>query len=363
MMKLSDLINKDNNNLDIFRLIAALMVIYGHAYAISPQEGKSDFILNWIGFDYSGSLAVKIFFFLSGLVVTNSLMANKSVVKFFISRIFRIWPALIVTLVVSSFLLGPLITKNNISDYFSSKEVYSYIYNNVLLRTQFSLPGLFSENHNHVVNGSLWTIPYEVGAYLILISLFMLGVMKSRAFASLLFVLIVVEPLLGNNLIFTWIPSANREISMLAPCFAFGAMLAIWKDKITINLYSFLGVWLLFYFFRSSPVSFYFLYVAVFISIVYLSSIPALVRAKLPFDISYGVYLWAWPVQQMVAQFFHGQGVLANQIVSSVIAIILGVLSWYLVEKKFIRVGARLGRRLSDKYHAPIQYSQTVKEK
>ena len=64
-MRLSDLLQRDNNNLDIFRLIAAALVIYGHAYAIAPQEGHSDVLARLLGYDYSGSLAVKLFFFLS----------------------------------------------------------------------------------------------------------------------------------------------------------------------------------------------------------------------------------------------------------------------------------------------------------
>jgi peptidoglycan/LPS O-acetylase OafA/YrhL len=65
-MKLSEILNKQANNLDIFRILASCMVIYGHAYSLSPQVGKVDITASLLGFDYSGSLAVKIFFFLTG---------------------------------------------------------------------------------------------------------------------------------------------------------------------------------------------------------------------------------------------------------------------------------------------------------
>ncbi|EBO0298771.1 acyltransferase, partial [Salmonella enterica] len=78
-MLLSSYLKRDNNNLDLVRIIAACMVIYGHAYAISPQVGKDDIIHQLIGFDYSGSLAVKIFFFVSGLVVTNSFFSKRNI--------------------------------------------------------------------------------------------------------------------------------------------------------------------------------------------------------------------------------------------------------------------------------------------
>lgn len=87
-MKLSELLKKENNNLDVFRLVAACMVIYGHAYAVVPQAGYVDVVARLLGHDYSGSLAVKIFFFLSGLVVTNSLLHKRDVLHFAIARFF-----------------------------------------------------------------------------------------------------------------------------------------------------------------------------------------------------------------------------------------------------------------------------------
>ena len=81
-MLLSNVLKKENNNLDIFRVVAAVMVIYGHAYALLPIDGQKDIVGRLLVFDYSGSLAVKIFFFLSGLVVTNSLIEKKDVRQF-----------------------------------------------------------------------------------------------------------------------------------------------------------------------------------------------------------------------------------------------------------------------------------------
>ncbi len=125
-MKLSELLKKENNNLDIFRLIAACMVVYGHAYAIAPEAGQTDLIGRMLGYDYSGSLAVKIFFFLSGLVVTNSLLQKRSVSQFVISRFFRIWPGLIAVVVVTSLVLVPLITELPITEYFTRGQTYRY---------------------------------------------------------------------------------------------------------------------------------------------------------------------------------------------------------------------------------------------
>ncbi len=86
-MKLSEYLIKENNNLDLIRVLAAIAVIVGHSYALAPAEGNVDLIGKLFGVIYSGSLAVSIFFFISGLVVTNSLLKKKSALEFIISRV------------------------------------------------------------------------------------------------------------------------------------------------------------------------------------------------------------------------------------------------------------------------------------
>lgn len=145
-MQLSDILKKENNNLDIFRVFAAIMVIYGHAYAIVPSKDQRDPIGQLLGFDYSGSLAVKIFFFLSGLVVTNSLIEKKDIWQFIVSRFLRIWPALTAVFLSTALILGPILSTHSPSDYFSNPLVYEYILRGLILDIRYDLPGLFSNN-------------------------------------------------------------------------------------------------------------------------------------------------------------------------------------------------------------------------
>lgn len=347
-MLLSDILKKENNNLDIFRLFAALMVIYGHAFAIIPNAGGIDIVSKIVGIDYSGSLAVKIFFFLSGLVVTNSLITRKKLVTFFVSRFFRIWPALIFTIFVSAIVLGPISSNTSAGEYFSNSQVAKYIYSNLLLKTNYELPGVFHDNHMKAVNGSLWTIPFEVAAYFILASLFMLKALNSKYIATGVFILIVIDTLAGNVILFTWLP-ANNEIKYLAPCFALGALLSVWKDKIQIDISVVIGAIFLWLMFRGSQNSALFLYPATFVTILYLSSTKFALSKKLPIDISYGVYLWGWPVQQVMAHTFPDSGVVFNQVSSIAIACALGYISWVLIEKRSISLGSRLAKTIEAK--------------
>ena len=350
-MLLQEILNKEKNNLDIFRVIAALMVIYGHAYAILPSTGPGDLLGGFIGFDYSGSLAVKIFFFLSGLVVTNSLLTKRHLARFLVARFFRIWPALAFTLLVSAFLLGPLLSEQFPAEYFSNKKVLAYFYKGLSMNIKYELPGVFEDNALRAVNGSLWSIPHEVFAYLTLAALLVLGLLKPR-FRLLtipIFILILIDPLLENPVIFTWLP-ANPEIRLLAPCFAFGALLAIWKDKVDIGWTPCLAAWIAFLLLKQSCCNFYLFYLALFMSIIQLSSQEVLVRLKPTADISYGIYLWGWPVQQILVLFFVDYGIRFNQISAIFISVVMGFLSWYLIERRSIEYGSHLARKIPSRW-------------
>jgi peptidoglycan/LPS O-acetylase OafA/YrhL len=347
-MKLSEILNKDSNNIDIFRVIAACMVIYGHAYALAPELGQSDFIGRHLGFDYSGSLAVKIFFFLSGLVLTNSLLLKRDPTSFIVSRFFRIWPAFTFVIIASAFLIGPIMTTYTINEYFNNILTYDYILKNLFMHINFELPGVFTNNtYGNAINGSIWTLPYEIAAYIVLLSLFMIGIFTNKKIATFIFILILLDPLLGNKIALTWLPQVS-EITLLAPCFAFGSILAIYKNEIEINITVLIGVWLLYYSFNASTYSFYFFYLALFISILFISSLSWVIKMRPKADISYGIYLWGWPVQQIISILYKEQGVVFNQSSSILISILLGFISWYLIEKRSMAYGVIVQKRLGN---------------
>lgn len=343
-MKLATLLERDNNNLDIFRLLAACLVIYGHAYAIAPQPGQSDAIGRWLGFDYSGSLAVKVFFFLSGLVVANSLLTKRSVRHFWIGRFFRIWPGLLAVLLLCALVLGPWVSALPVQDYFAQPQTYKYVLRNALMRVDYTLPGVFLANpHPGAVNGSLWSIPHEVAAYIGLLALFMVGVLRSHWLAWAIFAVLLLDPLVGNAWLFTW-RAPNAEIDFLLPCFAAGALLALYKDKVQVCGYTALGLVLLYGLLRSSAHAMLFFYAALFATILVLAGQPWLVRWRLPVDVSYGVYLWGFPVQQTLVHLMPDQGTRLNQVVAMAVALVLGWVSWHAVEKHGVAWGRRWQR-------------------
>jgi peptidoglycan/LPS O-acetylase OafA/YrhL len=338
----NDLLRRENNNLDLFRIAAALLVIVGHSYILFPSVGEIDQIKNFTGFTYSGALAVKIFFFISGLVVTNSIIKSKSFIHFTVSRIFRIFPALIFICLLTAFVIGPFLTSLPLSNYFNTGQPLFYFKNNILLKTEYFIPDLFHANkYPNVVNGALWSLPEEVGCYLFLLAIFSIGILKNKWAASIVFGLLIIDLILPHR-IFTYWKSDNPEIALLPACFAIGAILAINKDKLTTNFLQTIGLSLLTFILWGTRFTELVFCFTIFSLIINLSATEIVKRFKIKNDVSYGIYLWGFLVQQIVQHFIVDQTVYLKMVISVVIAVGIACISWFLIEKRFINYGRLL---------------------
>ena len=193
-MKISEFLNKENNNLDLARILLACLVIIGHSKVLNGTGGYwIDPIEHFFGFTYSGAFAVKLFLFISGLVVANSYFNKRSPVYFIVSRIFRILPALLFVLLVTVFIFGPLLTKYTASDYFSQLNNFAYIWHNIVFYSDYYLPGVFTDNlYPDIVNGSLWSLRYEVGCYAVLLLLLLILGNRNKKYFIIPILLIIM---------------------------------------------------------------------------------------------------------------------------------------------------------------------------
>ena len=335
-----------SNNFDLLRLMAALTVIYGHSFALAPAPGFDDSLYVLTG-HHSAALAVKFFFFLSGLLVTDSLLTRQSALQFFVARFFRIWPALAFVLLASVFVIGPIATSLDLATYFTNSQTFLYFKHQILMQTwgtqslgYYNLPGVFEENYyKYNVNASLWSLVAEVFAYLILAALFLVGLLEKRL-ASILIILIILDSILPTRIIFTALPIGNEDFSYLPFCFASGAFFALYKIQITIDASLPLGFALLAYLFKDNLGGTHTFFLTSFTLALYLATRRWTVQnIRLPFDVSYGTFLWGFPIQQLLSKFLPNLTGGAHVIVASVLAILAGTISWLLVEKRFIAIG------------------------
>lgn len=348
-MTLASVLSRRNNNISLIRLLAATAVIYGHSLSIIPNHNNYDFLPRIIGIN-SAERGVKIFFFLSGLLVVNSIISDKNVYSYVIKRVMRLWPALAFVIFGTAFVIGPICSKLSISEYFINIGVYDYVrkmmffkiwgYNNI------GLPGVFENNRiPGVANAPLWTLAVEVFAYIFILSLYLIGAFRRRI-AIILFLIFIADALMPGRLIFWWLPKDSPDFAYIPFCFAIGGLLAIYKDKLVINFSVVAGFIILSCLLKGWAYYTYLFYTTMFLAALWFSALPMIINLPNIPDISYGVYLWGWPVQQAIVSMFPSMNYWASLVSTYVIVCGIAFISWYLIEQPSIDLGRRLAKRL-----------------
>ena len=342
VLRLEAVLERKANNFDLVRLLCAATVIYGHASLMVRDpafpNGLPDpaNLLKYPGV-YSASIAVKVFFFISGLLVTNSLLERKSVRHYLAARFFRIWPALLVTVVVSAIVIGPIFSNLTPRDYFSDTRVYSYIFGNLLLFGSDHLPGVFVQHPlPRLVNGALWTLTYEVGAYAFVFFAGLAGILERKFLCAVLLVIAFVDPLLPQPIVSQWMPD-NPQIRFLPQCFAFGAFLAVMKREIVIGPWTLAGLTGLYFAYARTAAGSELFHIALFAILLYLAGHPIFRQLRLPADPSYGTYVWGFVIQQILAELFPHLGLIFHFVTALILAISIGFISWYWIEHPALR--------------------------
>src|SRR5690606_10464322 len=163
---LSDVCRGRDNNLNLIRVLAALAVLVSHAWPISRGFGEIQPLNRLTGYDM-GALAVYVFFCISGFLIARSFERQPTLRHWLLARALRLFPALLVMLLLMVLVLGPLVTALPAGAYFSHPATLGYLPNNLSLALrQPWLPGVFEATpYGGETNGSLWTLYYEVLCY------------------------------------------------------------------------------------------------------------------------------------------------------------------------------------------------------
>jgi peptidoglycan/LPS O-acetylase OafA/YrhL len=123
---------------------------------------------------------VGLFFALSGFLVFASAARSPNIKTFFGNRAPRLLPALSVEVALSALILGPLVTELPLRAYFSDPQFFRY-FGNIVGEVTFTLPGVFLHNPwPDLVNANLWTLPPELGCYLLMLTMLASGLTGHR---------------------------------------------------------------------------------------------------------------------------------------------------------------------------------------
>jgi peptidoglycan/LPS O-acetylase OafA/YrhL len=338
------------NNFDALRLLAAILVIVGHSFELldRPHFGlKGDPFANLTRTDSLGAIAVITFFSISGYLVANSLSRCDSIGEFLWKRALRVLPALWVLIAVSVFFWGPGLTNLSLGDYFRSPVTHDYL-SWMLLRIREVLPGVFDANPRTAgFNGSLWTLPMEIRCYaaLALVGLFRRRFLKPALCLGIAMLLVAAaRTIIKNPFRFPGFGLESTIIVKLTLPFFVGAAVALWRKERW--LVPRLGVALFFVLCAIGMLPYpshtwmwlpFCLVVGYCALAIGFHTKPLLSSITQRGDFSYGLYLWAFPVQQTIISFFPQVHVAALIVVTFLVTSLCAVLSWHFVEAPMLR--------------------------
>lgn len=324
------------DNFLLLRIIAALMVIYGHSFPLFPGSGQQEIFLANDWKIYSGDIAIAIFFVVSGFMVSGSYMRRAGLFQFMKARILRIVPALFICLLVSAYLIGPLVSTLNYRDYFMAPDVFRYIWKNLQFSSdiQFTLPQVFLNNpFKASVNGSLWTLPAEFRMYVFVAIIGAVGLLRYRYVLTLLLAALSAIAFINPGLL-----PLHPMWVRLAGYFSLGILVQLYRNEIAISHEAMFAMAFMAFLFRGTQLYPY----AFAIALTYFCFWFGY-RLKLPSiesygDPSYGTYLWGWPLLQLLAWRFPGITPHRAFIISGAGALLIGYFSWHLVESRVLKL-------------------------
>jgi peptidoglycan/LPS O-acetylase OafA/YrhL len=345
------------NNFNLLRLIFAGMVIISHAAELKDGNRSHELLTVIFGTISFGELAVDSFFIISGYLITRSWIESPNFFRYLRSRVLRIYPGFICASLICAFILGPMVSGQT---YFSEFNYFDYIKSLIFLKPP-KIPEVFHGSFYPDINGSMWTIFYEFSCYVLVAAFGLLGIYKKKI--AILFLCLALATLYFLNEIHAIELIKTQKYVRLGMVFFAGSCFYLYEKiipwKMTYAITSILIAISLLFSKGLAEIS-----LAIFwgYAILYFAKNAKEIAVvnKIP-DFSFGLYLYAWPINKTIYWYFPETGVYACMIVTVLLSIISGIVSWYLIEKPFLKLksmGVAPGRTypsFARKAHQPTE--------
>lgn len=338
-----------SNNFDFLRFFGAFLVIFSHSFVLTSGNNYGEPLFYITGILTLGGFGLLIFFLISGFLIAQSWDMHPLPIQFLWNRLLRIVPGLIGVAVVTIFVIGPLVTNYPLIDYFKSPMTLNYIsvvtvFN---INNNLYLPGVFVSNpFPNAINGSLWILPTLFQLYILMVVVGLIGILKKKKIVIFLTLLLILGYLCNRISYLTFIQPFLKSIhyvtftqflaldSSAALFFVIGVVYYFYKDLIKYDLK--IAIILAFIWILSFKTILF--DIVSFICLPYLilyvahAKLPPLNMAGKYGDFSYGLYIYAFPIQQTIVHFFKGISVAEMFLLTISIVIPLSFLSLKLIE-------------------------------
>lgn len=336
---------KHQNNFDFIRFCAAFSVLISHQFALTGNV--EPMVLR---FQTLGGFGVLVFFAISGYLVAQSWDNDPEFFRFAARRALRIYPGLICAVLLVACVMGPMVTSLSLNEYFSHPAFRSYFSILWLVHQPF-LPVFEHNPFAMVPNGVLWTIPLEIHWYAYLAALGIIGVLRRRwLFAALFAALVVWYLAIYHGEKMKMLGQDDLPEVKLGLFFAAGMAMHYFRDIWDSRRGRFFGsvaVVLL----AAAAIAIHheliaaFLLVPWFVVTIGTASTPVLRRFGRFGDLSYGVYIYAFPVQQTIVWASNNRLPVSMGIACAVPFVLAAAyVSWHCIEKPALKLKPRAPR-------------------
>ena len=343
---------------DGLRLAAAISVLFSHAFLIAEGREDGEPLRYLLGpGNIIGLYGVFTFFAISGFLLTRSLDNGAEAVQFSINRALRIVPGFLFCIVATSLLIGAAVTPLSLWDYYTQPDTYAYVWSSLACLCD-SWEGSFRFGTHPAVtdlkNGSLWSLSYEALSYLFLLWLWMLLrrpflVAGVAGFAALISALNPHASQIMPGIAYT-LPYFSGGVVMYVVYQRFGTTLLLaWLSLGFICASALVG-------FQQYAFAIFGSYILVFLA--ERSNIGSRFAQRCG-DLSYGAYLFGWPMEQLVQHFvgfYNGWQLFA---LSLPIVFACAAISWWVIEKPCLKL-KELSPRLLSRSVLESQLGQTL---
>lgn len=334
-----------HNNFGVLRLALALAVVVSHAFSVTTGLVDDEPLARSTGFTL-GEHGVNGFFAISGFLVTMSFV-NRGWRDYILARLLRIAPGLIAATLVVSLILGGMLSRFDYGAYLGQPGLWRFIYGTLTsFKSAAALPGVFEGNPLPFPMGTVWTLKYEVLCYLGVLVVGLAGLLLRRELALGALILLTLA-VIGREIVAPDGPKGVETALRLPLIFLAGGVAYLWRERIPLSLPGLAAAVLLTVLLSPTPLFKAALYLTTAWGVLVLAMAPALTRwrSEPPADLSYGVYLYGWPVQQALVALWPGAAALVLLGPALTLTLIVAALSWYGVEKPALGLKRRLLRR------------------
>ncbi|SFI03086.1 Peptidoglycan/LPS O-acetylase OafA/YrhL, contains acyltransferase and SGNH-hydrolase domains [Bosea sp. OK403] len=331
-----------SNNFGILRLVLALAVVVSHAFSVATGRLDAEPLMHATGFTL-GEHAVNGFFAISGFLVTMS-YERRGWRDYGLARLLRIVPGLVAATLFVSLVIGTVMTSLDWASYFADGQLWRFIQGTLTtFKSAAALPGVFDQNPLSFPMGTVWTLKYECLCYLGVLGAGLAGLLCRRNWVLCLWVLLLAAVILREIIA----PNGAKGVETglrLPLIFVTGGVIYLWRERVPLSVWGLCGLAVLVTLLARTPLYKAALFSGTAWGAIVLALAPALTawRSTPEADLSYGVYLYGWPVQQVFYALFPAAGALTLLAPSLLLTLLLAAASWYAVERPALGLKRRL---------------------